>query len=87
MDHFEGTKILPREGHLEAFFRIYPYLKGKRNTLLLFDPGEPKIDPLQFLKRDWKYFYGDVNDELPPNMSKPLGKEVILRLYCDSDYA
>ena len=34
---------LPQEGHLESVFRIYTYLKGKRNTLMIFDPGEPNI--------------------------------------------
>lgn len=78
---------LPREGHLEAVFRIYSYLKYKKNALMIFDPTYPEIDQANFPRRDWNNFYGKVTEELPPVMPKPLGKEVILRLYVDADYA
>ena len=77
----------PREGHLEVVFRVYAYLKHKRNTLMLFDPSYPTIDDIKFIKRDWNNFYGDVKEMLPPDAPKPLGKEVILRLFVDADYA
>ena len=78
---------LPREGHLEAVFRIYSYLKYKRNSLMMFDPKYPEIDHDNFPRRDWNNFYGDMKELLPPAMPKPLGKEVILRMYVDADYA
>jgi hypothetical protein len=78
---------LPREGHLEAVFRIYSYLKYKKNSLMVFDPTYPKIDMDNFPRRDWNNFYGDVKEELPPLMPKPLGGEVYLRLFVDADYA
>jgi hypothetical protein len=77
----------PREGHLEAVFRIFSYLKYKKNSVMIFDPSYPEIDHDNFPKRDWNNFYGEVKEELPPLMPTPLGKEVILRLYCDSDFA
>ena len=36
---------------------------------------------------DWKAFYGDVKESVPPNAPKPLGKEVVLRMFVDSDHA
>ena len=36
---------------------------------------------------DWTAFYGDVEEALPPNAPKPLGKEVELRGFVDSDHA
>ena len=42
---------------------------------------------MTFIRRDWDHFYGDVEEELPPDMPKPLGKEVDLRLYVDSSHA
>ena len=78
---------MPREGHLEAVYRIYAYLKYKRNTLMLFDPSYPTIDNEKFQKRDWNNFYGRVEEILPPDMLEPLGGEVILRLFVDADYA
>ena len=78
---------MPREGHLEVVFRIFSYLKYKKNSAMVFDPSYPEIDEANFPKRDWNNFYGDVKEQLPPAMPKPLGAEVILRLYVDADYA
>ena len=36
---------------------------------------------------DWRPFYGDVKEAMPPNAPKPLGKEVELRMFVDSDHA
>jgi hypothetical protein len=36
---------------------------------------------------DWREFYGDVKEPVPPNMPKPRGKEIEIRLYVDSDHA
>ena len=78
---------MPREGHLEAVFRVFSYLKYKKNSVMIFDPSYPEIDHDNFPKRDWNNFYGEVKEEIPPLMPKPLGREVILRLFCDSDFA
>ncbi len=78
---------LPREGHLEAVFHIYAYLKAKQNARMIFDPTYPTIDMNHFIEHDWKDFYGDVKEAIPPNMPKPRGKEVDLRLFVDSDHA
>jgi len=51
------------------------------------DPSYPEIDQSDFKERNWDNFYGDVKEELPPDMPKPLGKEVDLRLYVDSSHA
>ena len=37
-------------------------------------------------KENWKDFYGNVEEALPPNAPKPLGKEVTLRMFADSDH-
>ena len=44
---------LPREGHLEAVFRMYSsYLQFKKNSLIVFDPTYPEVDKAQFPKRN-----------------------------------
>ena len=78
---------MPREGHLEAVFRIYSYLQYKKNSLMVFDPSYPKVDDEKFTKKNWNNFYGDVEEQLPPAMPDPLGGEVLLRLFVDADYA
>jgi hypothetical protein len=78
---------LPREGHLEAVFFCFGYLKSKHNARNVFDPTYPEIDETTFLSNDWKNFYGDVKEAIPINAPTPRGKEVVLRLYTDSDHA
>ena len=36
---------------------------------------------------DWRPFYGNVTEAFLPNVPKPLGKEVELRKFVDSDHA
>ena len=78
---------LPREGHLEAVFRIFGYLKNKHNSRLCLDPTYPTIDLGDFVNCDWKDFYGDAQEAIPPNAPIPKGKEVDLRMFVDSDHA
>ena len=78
---------LPRDGHLEAVFHIYAYLKLKHNARMVFDPCYPKIDMADFKECDWRSFYGNVKEAIPVNMPEPRGKEVDLRLFVDSDHA
>jgi hypothetical protein len=77
----------PRDGHLEAVFRIFAYLDHKHNSRMVFDPTYPVIDMASFKECDWKEFYGSINEPVPPNMPDPRGKEVEIRLYVDSDHA
>jgi hypothetical protein len=77
----------PREGHLDAVFRIFAYLEKKHNSRLVFDPSYPDIDMREFKECEWKEFYGDAKEAIPPNAPKPRGKEVDIRLFVDSDHA
>jgi hypothetical protein len=78
---------LPRDGHLEAVYHVFAYLKKKQNARMIFDPTYPDIDAGEFLDNDWTTFYGDVKEALPPNAPAARGKDVDLRLYCDSSHA
>jgi hypothetical protein len=78
---------LPREGHLAAVFRNYSYLKRRSNARLIFDPTYANIDYESFQEENWSEFYGDVEEAIPPNAPKPLGKPFELRCYVDADHA
>ena len=78
---------LPRDGHLDAVLHIFGYLKKKHNSRVVLDPTYPEIDMGMFKKCDWKDFYGDAVEAIPPNAPEPRGKEVDLRLFVDSDHA
>ena len=79
--------VMPREGHLEAVFHLFNHLEKKHNARIVFDPTYPEIDRSAFKECDWKAFYGDVKEAIPPNAPKPRGKDVDIRLFVDSDHA
>ena len=58
---------LLREGHLFAILRIFSYLKKHANSRLPFDATYPEIDHNQFPRREWRCFYMDVEEPIPPN--------------------
>ena len=79
---------MPREGHLMNALHIMSHLRWKHNSRLVLDPSYPDIDMSVFKSNeDWQAFYGDVQEAVPPNAPKPLGKEVVLRMFVDSDHA
>ena len=78
---------MPRQGHLEAVYKVFGYLKGKPNTRMVFDPSDPEVDPTDFTEHDWYDFYGDVKEAIPTNKPAPRGKSVVLRMFVDSDHA
>ena len=47
---------LPREGHLEAVFHIFGYLKGHHNARMVFDLTYPTPDMSIFQEYDWCCF-------------------------------
>jgi hypothetical protein len=78
---------MPREGHLEAAYHIFSYLKKRPKLTMAFDPDATGLDhPAQDLT-PWKDFYGDVVEELPPKMPEPLGREVIISCFVDANHA
>jgi hypothetical protein len=79
---------LPREGHMNAIYHLYAYLKDHRDFVIALDPTYPEIDYRAFNDgADWKSFYGDVKEPLPPNAPEEKGCELVVRLFVDSDHA
>jgi hypothetical protein len=78
---------LPRIGHLEAVYHIFSYLSKHDKSSIVFDPATPIYDPTAFLDQDWRAFYGDLEEELPPRMPKPLGKSVNISCFVDANHA
>ena len=66
----------PREGHLEAVYQIFAYLKKHPKSTVLFDLKQIPTDESAFPSvtlENWREFYGDLAEELPPHMPEPLG--------------
>ena len=78
----------PRMGHLEALYLIFHFLEKHPSVYLLMDQYKPDIDET-FFEQDvsWQEFYGDVYEEMPPNMPEPLGTPVSTMFMADSDHA
>ena len=52
----------------------------------MFDPTYPKINESSFKYFDWRGFYGDMLEAIPPNEPVSRGKELYLRMFVDSDH-
>jgi hypothetical protein len=65
---------LPREGHLEAFFRVFAYMGLHHNARVIFDPTYPSVDMGTFIKTEWKSLYGDVREMITSDDYVPRGK-------------
>ena len=79
---------MPRQGNIVNALHIMSYLKIKQNSRFVLDPSYPGIDMSESKSNDnWATFYEDVQEAKPLNALKPLGKEVTLRMFFDSDHA
>ena len=78
---------MPRVGHLEAAINIMGYLRLHHNYQMLLDPTYPVLDHSYFNDgAEWAGLYGDATEAIPLNMPAPRGKDIDLRLLCDSDH-
>ena len=72
----------PHLSHLEAAYHIFGYLKKHLDMgHLAFNPKAPDINEQHFYNHaDWKEFYGNVEEELLPNMPEPRGHSLHLSM-------
>ena len=84
----------PREGHLDAVYRIFWYLKCRLSKgdkgRIVFDATEPSVDETLFAPTNdqyWSDFYPDAEEMLPPNMPRPRGHAIKMACYVDADHA
>ena len=79
-------RIAPRKGHLERLKRIYGYLKKFSQAAIRIRTEEPDYSALPDQDFDWCYsVYGNVQEVLPQDLPKPLGKRVIITTYMDAN--
>jgi len=79
---------LPREGHLNAAFHMFAFLKLKHNAVIVFDPSKPEINESEYEKEDWSATpYGKCIEDIPHNSPEPLDTEFVMRPFVDSNHA
>ena len=56
---------LPRECHLEIFYRTFAHLKKYHNVEMFFDPSKPSINNNDFERKEWSCseFSSTINKE------------------------
>ena len=81
-----GFRVAPRQGHLDRVKRIYGYLSKMKHSVIRIRTEEPDFSDLPDLKPDWSSsVYGNVEEILPQDAPKPLGKFVTLTHYVDAN--
>ena len=67
---------------------MFGYLKKHHNDEMLFDPSEPSVYQKDFKRKDWSSnIYGEIKEEVPPNM--PDTRSLVLKMivYVDSNHS
>jgi len=75
---------------MKELFHMFAYLKKHHSTEMLFDPSEPEMDESLFPAQDWPFSaYGieALKEEMHPNMPKPLGPSMRMRIFEDADHS
>ena len=75
----------PRSGHLDAVLHIFAYLATHNRSRIVMDDGYyPHVEAAA---ADWREFYPDARDVLPPDMPEPLGRPVQITMFVDASHA
>jgi hypothetical protein len=77
----------PREGHLEAVYHIFGYLKSHPKRKIAFNPSYPDISKSRFLQHDWTDFYRGATEAIPPNAPPARGKSVTMDCFVNANLA
>ncbi len=76
---------IPCEGHMNAALHIMAYLGLYHNSHLCMDLTCPVINNELFSVINRKKFYDEVTEPIPPNAPKPLGKQLDVHMFVDSN--
>jgi hypothetical protein len=79
--------VLRHVGHLEAVYHVFAYLNKHEKCSFIFDPTDPVPITPTMAKPDWSSFYENLEEELPPQMPKPLGNPVNIHVFVDANHA
>ena len=79
-------RLAPKIGHLERTKRFYGYLAKTRQYAIRYRTKEPDFSQLPEQNYEWTgTVYGDVKEEIPKDIPKPLGERVITTTFLDAN--
>ena len=76
-----------RVGHQDQVYHIFGYLKKYDRSRLAFNPSRPCVDEKSFTICDWKDYYPDAEEVIPPDTPEALGKSIVMSCFVDADHA
>ena len=80
---------MPRKGHMKALMGIFAYLDKSFGKTIIIDPVILKVNTYMEIRTNWlKSIYGeDLQEEIPVNMLRPLGKPMSVNVFVDASHA
>ena len=74
---------------MEVLYNVFSYLDNHKDMgNLAYDSKTPEVNKSALNNNaDWKDFYVDVEEELPPNMADPRGNAVRISAFVDANHA
>jgi hypothetical protein len=79
--------VQPRQGHLEAIYYIYGYLKTHDPSSIVFDDEYINWADEDFPSHDWSDFYKDVSEDIPLNAPQPRGMPIQINIFVNASHA
>ena len=81
------SRSSPRKGHIERLQRIHGYVLKTKYYSTRNRTKEPDYSYLPSMKHDWSYtVYGNVQEIIPNNCPKPVGKSVTTTTTLDANH-
>lgn len=77
----------PRQGHLQAVYHIYAFLKHHDRCTMVFDDNTLNFTSADFQEHEWTDFYGNVQEAIPSNAPEPRGNPVQINAFVDANHA
>jgi hypothetical protein len=79
-------RTAPRKGHLEPLQQMYGFLRKFKSAAICIRTEEPDFSKLPDQECDWcETGYGNVTEEVPKDIPKPLGNRVTTVTYVDAN--
>ncbi len=78
-------RAIPQIGHLQHVKRIFCYLKNFKDASITFDTEVPEHADFTIEQPEWKYIYGECEEQIPDNMPEPKGKTVTITTFVNAN--
>jgi len=76
----------PREGHLDAAYHVFGYLRQTSSKGIVFNGGSPRVVQEEYTQDDLG-LYSDAEEERDPAEPEPIDEELPITIFVDADHA